>query len=117
MKLYANLHHTRHFFIGVEGLGAVAAYTVLLYGTLTVAFDLYTAVYGRLGEVEMSQSINRVFLVAGLALLGFIVLGLPRKVRSYLVFGLICLAVAVCLQVIRSSPVPPSASTCSSTGP
>ena len=68
---------------------AVAAYTVLLYGTLTVAFDLYTAVYGRLGEVEMSQSINRVFLVAGLALLGFIVLGLPRKVRSYLVFGLI----------------------------
>ena len=81
---------------------AVAAYTVLLYGTLTVAFDLYTAVYGRLGEVEMSQSINRVFLVAGLALLGFIVLGLPRKVRSYLVFGLICLAVAACLQVITT---------------
>ncbi len=81
---------------------AVAAYTVLLYGTLTVLYDLYIAVYGRLGEVEMSQSINRAFLVAGLALLGFIVLGLPRTVRSYLVFGLICLAVAACLQVITT---------------
>ena len=49
---------------------AVAAYTVLLYGTLTVLHDLYMAVYGRLGEIEMSQLINRVFLVAGLALLG-----------------------------------------------
>ena len=81
---------------------AVVAYTVLLYGTLTVLYDLYSAVYGRLGEIEMSQLINRGFFVAGLALLGFIVLGLPRNVRSYLVFGLICLTVAACLQVITT---------------
>ena len=81
---------------------AVAAYTVLLYGTLTVLYDLYSAVYGRLGEIEMSQLINRGFFVAELSLLGVIVLGLPRNVRSYLVFGLICLAVAACLQVITT---------------
>ena len=65
-------------------------------------YDLYSAVYGRLGEIEMSQLINRGFFVAELSLLGVIVLGLPRNVRSYLVFGLICLAVAACLQVITT---------------
>ena len=79
---------------------AVGSYTILLYGTLTVAYDLYTAVYRRIGEAEMLLWINRLFLVTGLVLLVFIVLMLPRTVRSYLAFAVICAAVAFCLHLI-----------------
>ena len=79
---------------------AVGSYTILLYGTLTVAYDLYTAVYRRIGEAEMSLWIDRLFLVTGFALLVFIVLMLPRTVRSYLAFAVICAAVAFCLHLI-----------------
>ena len=79
---------------------AVGSYTILLYGTLTVAYDLYTALSRRIGEAEMSLWIDRLFLVTGLALLVFIVLMLPRTVRSYLAFAVICAAVAVCLHLI-----------------
>ena len=60
----------------------MGSYTILLYGTLTVAYDLYTALSRRIGEAEMSLWIDRLFLVTGLALLVFIVLMLPRTVRS-----------------------------------
>ena len=82
---------------------AVGSYTILLYGTLTVAYDLYTAVYRRIGEAEMLLWINRLFLVTGLMLLVFIVLMLPRTVRSYLAFAVICAAVAFCLHLITVS--------------
>lgn len=78
----------------------VAVYTLGLYGTLTLAYDAYTAVYRRIGEAVMSQSINGSFALTGLLVLAFVTFRLPRTARAYGAFAAIAVAVGVCLELI-----------------
>ena len=77
----------------------VGVYTATLYGTLDLAFDIYVPLYRRIGEVAMSLAINRLFLLAGLALLVVIVRQAPGT-RGLVAFAAISLTLAVCLRLI-----------------
>lgn len=79
---------------------AVAVYTVFLYSTLTVAFDIYVYFFGRWGKPAMSSIMTWMYLPIGVALLAFLVRRLPRRAGSYLAFLLIVLAVAYCLKFL-----------------
>ncbi len=80
---------------------AVVVYTVFLYGTLAVAFDIYVWSLDRWGEAFVSKVINGLFVPVGLALLMFVVFCLPRREGAYLTFLLICLAMFHCLNDIE----------------
>ena len=79
---------------------AVAFYTMFLYATLTLAYDIYVWFFDRLGKAFMSSLMIWMYLPLGLALLVFVLFFLPRRPRSYLVFLLICLAVVGCLNLL-----------------
>ncbi|MFQ5930356.1 MAG: VanZ family protein [Acidobacteriota bacterium] len=79
---------------------AVASYTVFLYATLSVSFDMYSFVYDRIGREAMSRWMNMMFVPVGLILLLFVLFFLPRKFGVYLSFSLICLGVALCLNLL-----------------
>ncbi len=73
---------------------------MLLYSTLTVAFDAYMWLFDRLGRASMGRLMGWTFLVVGLILALFLLFFLPKRKEPYLAFALICLAVAYCVQII-----------------
>jgi len=79
---------------------AVALYTVFLYATLSLAFDVYSFFYERIGRDAASRWMNIMFVPVGLTLLLFILFFLPRKSGVYLSFALICLGVVLCLNIL-----------------
>ncbi|MBI4454576.1 MAG: VanZ family protein [Acidobacteria bacterium] len=78
---------------------AVALYTLLLYSTLTLAYDVYVAMLNRLGKV-LFNLMTWMYLPIGLALFAFLVFFLPRRLASYLSFLFICLALAYSLEFL-----------------
>ncbi len=80
---------------------AVALYTVFLYSTMTVAFDLYVSIYDRIGKQTMSTAINLVFAAAGVALLALLWRHSPNRSGAMAAFLLIALATAFCLQQLQ----------------
>lgn len=79
---------------------ALAVYTVVLYSTMTIAFDIYVYYYNRLGHAFMSKVMSLIYLPVGIVLLGFIGFSLPRRLSSYFAFLLICLGMVYCLNFI-----------------
>ncbi len=77
---------------------AVVLYTVFLYGTMTLVFDLYVSLYDRIGRETMSTAINLTFLVVGMLLLAVVLRGSTNRAGSLLAFLLIVLATAFCLK-------------------
>jgi VanZ family protein len=80
---------------------AVVVYTVVLYSTLTIAFDVYVSVYDQIGRASMSGWINGAFALAGLVLLGWILLCIRPRLSGYAAMLLIVLAVAFCLHHLK----------------
>ncbi|MGH9338050.1 MAG: VanZ family protein [Acidobacteriota bacterium] len=80
---------------------AVAVYTVFLYSTLTLAFDIYVYFFDWLGKPFLSSFMFWMYAPVGLALLGFMWRRLPRRPETYLAFGLIGLALAYCLSILE----------------
>ena len=76
---------------------AVILYTVTLYGTLTIAFRLYSWVYDRMGKPFMSSAMMWIYAPLGLLLLMLLVFRLPRRAGAYLTFTMIGLALLYCL--------------------
>ncbi len=79
---------------------AVAAYTVFLYATLTIAFDIFMFYTNQIGPDSVSSRMNLAFVGVGVTLLLFIIFSLPRVWGVYLSFTLICLGVAFSLQIL-----------------
>lgn len=79
---------------------AVGLYTVFLYSTLTLAFEIYVWIFDRLGKTTMSSIMIWMYLPLGLGLLAFVFFRLPRHPKAYLAFALICLVLLCCLKVI-----------------
>ncbi len=79
---------------------AVAAYTVFLYATLTIAYDIFMFYSNRIGPDSMLSYMNLAFVPVGVILLLFIIFSLPRVWGVYLSFTLICLGVAFSLQIL-----------------
>lgn len=79
---------------------AVAVYTVFLYSTLTIAFDIYVYFFDRMGKPFMSKVMSWMYLPIGLVLLLFLVLYLPRRFGAYLAFLIISLALLYCLRFL-----------------
>jgi len=79
---------------------AVAAYTVFLYATLTIAYDIFMFYSNQVGPDSVLSYMNMAFVPVGVALLLFIIFSLPRVWGVYLSFALICLGVAFSLQIL-----------------
>jgi VanZ family protein len=75
---------------------AVGLYTIVLYSTLTVAFDAYVSVYDQIGRASMSRWINSGFAVVGIILLGWILLRIRPQISGYMALLLITLVLAFC---------------------
>ena len=76
----------------------VGLYVVLLYSTLTIAFDVYVSLYDDIGKASMSSWINLSFTAVGLVLLAWIMLCIRPGPTGYLALLLIGLVLAFCLQ-------------------
>ena len=76
---------------------AVVAYTLFLYGTLSVAYDVFIFLANRVGNDAVSERMNLLFVVAEAALLLFFILRLPRTGGGIAWFALIVVAVAMTL--------------------
>ncbi len=61
----------------------LGVYTILLYATLTLTYDLYIAVFRELGKKSVAQGIYGISALCGLALLAFAFMRLPRKSSTY----------------------------------
>jgi hypothetical protein len=82
---------------------AVAVYAGLLYGTLTVAFDLYVFVYDRVGRETVSFWMNFAVGTTGVLVVGWLLFHYRPPLSGYVALGLIGLVVAYCLSQL---PVP-----------
>ncbi|MEE8348468.1 MAG: VanZ family protein [Acidobacteriota bacterium] len=82
---------------------AAIAYTLFLYGTLSVAYDVFIFLASDISSDAVSERMNALFLVTGTILLLYLVFRLPRTWSSLLWFSLIGLAVAMTL---RGLPLP-----------
>ncbi|MBI2822974.1 MAG: VanZ family protein [Acidobacteria bacterium] len=78
---------------------AVASYTLFLYGTLVLAFNLYTWLFETIGEL-LFNIMTWMYVPIGFFLLLFLIFFLPRRFSSYLTFALICLILAYCLEFL-----------------
>ena len=76
-------------------------YTLLLYATLTLAFDIYAWFYDRMGKLFMSRPMLGLYAPVALLLLSFLILRLPRRLDSYVAFGMIGLALGYALHSIE----------------
>lgn len=76
---------------------AVILYTVALYGTLTIAFRLYSYIFDRMGKPFMSSAMMWIYAPVGLFLLCLLVFRLPRRTGAYLTFLMLGLALFYCL--------------------
>ncbi|MEE8304847.1 MAG: VanZ family protein [Candidatus Tectomicrobia bacterium] len=74
---------------------AIIAYTLFLYGTLSVAYDVFIFLGNWVGRDAVSGRMNMMFLLAGAVLLLFVIFRLPRTWSGSLSFALIGLAVAM----------------------
>ena len=79
---------------------AVAVYTVFLYATLTIAYDIFMFYSNRISPDSVLSYMNLAFVPVGVILLLFVVFSLPRVWGVYLSFTLICLGVAFSLQIL-----------------
>ena len=78
----------------------VGLYTLVLYSTLTIAFDLYVSIFDQIGREAMSTWMNRFFFAVGILLFFLVFLVLPRRKESYLAFSLLVLGVAFSLHLL-----------------
>ncbi len=72
-------------------------YTLLLYSTLSLAFDLYVSVYQHLGRSTVSSSMNFAFVLVALAILLWVIPAYRPTAGGYAILILIALVVALCL--------------------
>ncbi len=63
---------------------AVASYTLFLYATLTIAYDIFMFYSNRIGPDSLSSRMNLAFIPVGVILLLFIIFSLPRVWGVYL---------------------------------
>jgi hypothetical protein len=82
---------------------AVALYTLILYSTLTVAFDLYVSVYDRVGKAAVSQWMNMSLAGTGVLLALIAIIWIQPKASGYLALLLIGLSVVFCVSHL---PIP-----------
>ncbi|MBI4444451.1 MAG: VanZ family protein [Acidobacteria bacterium] len=76
----------------------MGVYTVFLYSTLSVAYDIYVWFYDRLGLQTMSQVMSLAYVPVGFTLLVFVVRRLPWALSRYVAFGLITLGMILALK-------------------
>jgi hypothetical protein len=76
---------------------AVCLYTIVLYSTLTLAFDLYVSIYGSIGKSSMSSAINLAFAAIGALLIIWTLMCVRPRLSGYLALVMIFLAIAFCL--------------------
>jgi hypothetical protein len=76
---------------------AVALYTLILYSTLTVAFDLYVSVYDQVGKATVSQWMNLSLAGTGLLLALLTFAWIRPRPSGYLAMLLIGLTLAFCV--------------------
>ncbi len=62
----------------------MAAYTLFLYATLTIAYDIFMFYSNRIGPDSVSSRMNLAFVPVGVILLLFIIFSLPRVWGVYL---------------------------------
>ncbi len=79
---------------------AVVLYTVFLYSTLTLSFDLYVSLFDRMGREFMDSLMSWMYLPLGLILAALIFIFFPRRIGAYVAFLLIALAFICCLQFL-----------------
>lgn len=79
---------------------AVFLYTVFLYSTLVLAFDLYVSLFDRMGREFMDNLMSWMYLPLGLILIALIFVFFPRRIGAYVAFLLIALAFICCLQFL-----------------
>ncbi len=79
---------------------AVALYTVFLYSTLTLSFNLYVSLFDRMGRDFMDGLMSWMYLPLGLILILLIFFFFPRRIGAYVAFLLITLAFICCLQFL-----------------
>ncbi len=79
---------------------AVVLYTVFLYSTLTLAFDLYMSLFDRMGREFMDSLMSWMYLPLGLILVALILLFFPRRIGAHVAFLLVTLALICCLQFL-----------------
>lgn len=82
---------------------ALALYTALLYSTLNLTYDLYVAVFDRIGREQMSLLVNSAYAAVGMAMLVILVKRVPRSLGAYSAFLVI---VATAALFLRSESVP-----------
>lgn len=80
---------------------AAGIYTIILYSTLTVAFDAYVSVYDQIGRASMSRWINLAFAAAGVILLLWILLSIRPRLSGCIALLLIILIIAFCLHHLK----------------
>jgi len=79
---------------------ALASYTLFLYATLTIAYDIFILYSNQIGPDSVLSYMNMAFIPVGVVLLLFIIFSLPRVWGVYLSFALICLGVAFSLYIL-----------------
>jgi hypothetical protein len=70
---------------------AVLVYTLFLYASLTLTYDLYMQLFNRIGQDSVSSLFNWTYLVLAAALLSLMVWRLPKHTGAYLSFLIIAL--------------------------
>jgi len=76
---------------------AAAVYTVILYSTLTLAYDCYIWVFDRIGRDQMSRLLNLTYLLIAFLILMLLLAGRRSSPGAYLALALIVLAAGYCL--------------------
>ena len=77
---------------------ALGLYVVCLYSTLSLAFDLYVALYAKLGRSTVSTSMNLAFALVGLALLLWAIRRYRPSATGFAVLLLIGAVLFACLK-------------------
>jgi hypothetical protein len=77
---------------------AVALYTLLLYSTLTIAFDLYVYVFDRVGRSTVSWWMNAALSGAAIVTGLFLIRLYRPRLSGYLMMLIAGLVVAFCMQ-------------------
>lgn len=76
---------------------AVGIYTIALYSTLTLAYDLYIRVFDQIGRDWMSWLLNLTYVLIGLVILLLLLSGRSSRPGAYVTLALVALATGYCL--------------------